>query len=68
MKSISTARVNYILSLCDSGKDDYAAASFADVSPSTISRIHKKHWFGITRYATFVDKRTVTNPMISPHF
>jgi transposase len=43
MKSISAAKVNHILSLLDSGKDGYAAARCAGVSPSTISRIHKKH-------------------------
>ena len=43
MKSISTARVNHILFLLDSGKDGYAAARSAGVSPSTVSRIYKKH-------------------------
>jgi len=43
MKSTSTAKVKHILSLLDSGKDGYAAAKSAGVSPSTISRIHKKH-------------------------
>ena len=43
MKSISPARVNHILSLLDSGQDGFAAARSAGVSPSTISRIHKKH-------------------------
>jgi hypothetical protein len=42
MKSISTARVNHILSLLDSDKDGYAAARSAGVSSSTVSRIHKK--------------------------
>jgi transposase len=43
MKSISTAKVNHILSLLDSGEDGYTAAKSAGVSPSTISRICKKH-------------------------
>ena len=43
MRSISTARVNHILSLLDSGKDGYAAARSAGVSPSTVYRIHKKY-------------------------
>lgn len=43
MRSISTAKVNHILFQLDSGKDGYAAARSAGVSPSTVSRIRKKH-------------------------
>ena len=50
MKSISTAGVNHILSLLDSGKDGYAAARSAGVSPSTVSRIHKKHCSSLQKF------------------
>jgi hypothetical protein len=43
MKAISTAKVNHILSLLDSGKDGYTAAMSAGVSPSAVSRTCTKH-------------------------
>ena len=43
MKATSTAKVKFILSLLDSGKDGCAAAASAHVSPSTVTRLCKKH-------------------------
>ena len=49
MKAIPAAKVKFILSLLDSGKDGYAAAASAGVSPSTVTRFCKKHCSSLSK-------------------
>ena len=49
MKATSTAKVKFILSLLDSGKDGCAAAASAHVSPSTVTRLRKKHCSSLSK-------------------
>jgi transposase len=49
MKAIPAAKVKFILSLLDSGKDGCATAASAGVSPSTVTRLRKKHHSSLSK-------------------